>query len=131
MYKLLPSSKNDFTFAIKDTVRFYNLKKDTEGNIDPDDTKNSPTKGNYIKSEIDNDQVYTLTLSPKTAITFGHDALYNFNYRNIEERHKIFKNVIEITIYRMDTKDTLVLKQSMLADLINPFDKTDIALLFD
>jgi hypothetical protein len=130
-YKLLPTSEKGYEFAITDAVEFHKVVKKVDGGIDRKQTWDSKADGKFSKTSIDNQEVFTLTLSARTAATFGNSSLLNFSYGSFERRHKIFGNVIEMTIYRTDTQDSVTLKKSMLADLSRPFGRTDIALIFD
>lgn len=130
-YELLPTDKNDTELALKDTIEFYKLVKDTKGNINQNKTFRSPINGSYAKTYTTEKQIISLTLLPQTAMTCGQGSLYNFSYDNSKKRHEIFSNVIQMKIYRMDLKDTIVLQQSTLADLSKPFNQTNIALIFD
>lgn len=130
-YELLPTDKNDTELALQDTIEFYKLVKDTKGNINANKTFSSLISGSYTKTHTTEKQILSLTLLPQTAMTCGQGNLYNFSYDNDQKRHEIFSNVIQMKIYRMDLKDTIVLHQSTLADLSKPFNQTNIALIFD
>jgi hypothetical protein len=123
--------KNDYEYAVTDSVEFYNLIKDSNGDINRIKTINSPINGKYSKRLNDNQLMHTITLAGKTAITFGNSQLFNFSYGNFKKRHEIFENIIEMKIYRMDSNESVTLTKSMLADLSRPFEEAGIALIFD
>ena len=130
-FKLKPTSKNDTNYALRDTIEFYKVIKNKDGNIDGKLSTNSPTSGRFLKKIEKNIEKYSLTIKASTLISSEQNLYNNFSYTDEIKRHEIFENIIEMTIVRMDTKDTISIKKTMLADFTRPFERHDIALIFD
>ena len=131
-YTLLPTDKKAFGYAITDSVVFYGLGEDSNGDIERfKKTGNTLSTGKHIRSLNNHQQVHTLTAPAKSAVTFEYGGLLNFSYGNSEMRDEIFENVVEMKIYRMDTGDSIILTKSMLSDMSRPFGQRNIALVFD
>lgn len=129
-YKLKQTPEDDYYYALKDTIKFFKLIKSEDGQIDRKLSSNSPIQGEFIKRTQNKIEFYSLTIEAKTLVSSGQN-LGNFNYLDSSKRHEIFNNLIEMTIIRNDTKDTLILKKAMIADFSRPFGRHDIALIFD
>jgi len=129
-YKLKPTSEDDDYYALKDTIEFFKLIKNEDGEIERKLSCNSPIQGKFIKNTHNNIEFYSVKIQAQTLVSSGQN-LGNFSYLDQLKRHEIFNNLIEMTIIRNDTKDTLTLKKSMIADLSRPFGRHDIALIFD
>lgn len=127
-YSLNPTSKDDYSYALKDEINFNELNnEEKEDNID--------LIGKYIEKEyskevIDGIEVYSVIIEPNTALCGGFNLPF-FHYGQTDERHKIFENLLEMTIIRFDTKDTIVLSPTSIADFSRPLNPHHIALIFD
>jgi hypothetical protein len=131
IYKLKSTLKDDDNYALKDTIEFFKLIKSEVDIIDIKESCNTPIKDEFIKEIEANVESYSVTIKPKNFISSGQNLYENFNFSNHLKRHEIFNNLIEMIIIRNDTKDTLIINKSMIADFSRPFGRHDIALIFD
>ena len=123
------TSKSEHDLALRDTVQFFKL--DTSEDMDDDDIIGEPFVQEYSKIFIDGGTRFTVTINPNTAMTGGYN-LYGFTYHPSDKRRKeMFDNVINMQVIRMDTKDTVNLKPSLLSDFIKSFGRHHTGLIFD
>lgn len=134
-YTLTSSDASKYEYALKESLEFYNLTVEenpnpNKNNIDDSDLIGAEYQQDYSKQTFGGNETYTITLKPNTAICGGHQLPY-FTYTQKDKRHQIFNNVLQMTVIRLDTKDTVTLKPALLSDFSRPFGKYDIALIFD
>ncbi|WP_207432586.1 hypothetical protein [Sabulibacter ruber] len=127
-FSLMPTQRSDYDFAIKDTIEFYKLKKDWKAE-DSKLTKDS-SGGTYLKENRDGLEYYKMIINPNSAASSGSN-LPNFTFQEKSYRREIFSNIIEMQIIRQDTKDTVWLKPSFLADFSKQLGKFDISLVLE
>ncbi len=127
-YTLKPTADKDYAYALKDTLIFTKLRHNE--NINDDKILGNHFTYEYSKQLLNGNENYSVTILPKTAMSSGYRIPF-FTFSNTEERHKIFNNLIEMTIVRIDANDTIKLNSTLLPDFSRQFGEHQIALIFD
>ncbi len=125
-YSLKPTEET--SYALKDTIEFLKLSKNQD--VDDEDLMTENVVSEFSKISENGIEKYNVTIDSNVALS-GGERIHNFVFSRTEQRHQIFSNIIEMSVIRMDTKDTVILKPSLLAAFSRPFKRFDIALIFD
>ncbi|MBL0049227.1 MAG: hypothetical protein IPP32_14165 [Bacteroidetes bacterium] len=123
-----PTAEKDYDYALKDTLEFNKLKADKD--INDDHIIGDNFEQDFSKKIVNGKELYSVIIMPNTALCGGYNMPF-FKFSWAEERHRVFTNVIEMTIIRLDTKDTIYLNPTLLADFSRQFGEHHIALIFD
>ncbi len=134
-YLFEPNSPDTAENAISKDLRFNYVLANGNNSINYNTIEDIDIIGDYYHQEyykrmLRDKILYSITLEPNTAIHCGRNQ-FHFSFSQVERRDQMFNNIIEMTIIRYDTNDTVTLKPSMISDFSHPLGKYHFALIFD